>query len=47
MNASQNNGRWLVIALLLLGVILALVGLKFRRFPQRETPATAPATRQT
>jgi hypothetical protein len=45
MNASKNNGRWIVIGLLALGVILALVGLKYRRHPPRENPATTPVTR--
>ena len=29
-----NNGKWLVLGLLTLGVILALIGLKYRRFPE-------------
>ena len=41
------NGTWLVVGILLLGVVLALVGLKFRRFPEREgPPLTNPATTQ-
>ena len=36
------HGRWLVIGMLVLGVVLALVGLKFRRLPEDDGPATTP-----
>ena len=39
-----SNGRWLVVGILGLGVVLALVGLKFRRFPEGEGGSVAPAT---
>ena len=39
----QGNGRWVVIGIVVLGVVLALVGLKFRRFPEGDRPGeTAP-----
>jgi hypothetical protein len=40
---SNRSGVWAVIVILTLGVVLGLVGLKFRRFPEDEretTPAT-------
>ena len=44
---NTGNGTWLVVGILLLGVVLALVGLKFRRFPERDgAPPTTPATTQ-
>ena len=30
----SNNGKWLVVGMLALGVVLALIGLKYRRFPE-------------
>jgi len=36
------SGRGLVIGILMLGVILALVGLKFRRFPEDGGKSAAP-----
>jgi len=48
------NGSWLVIAVVTLGLILALIALKFRRFPHERgpqnsttqpAPTTAPASR--
>jgi hypothetical protein len=43
---TTSNGRWLVVGILAMGVVLALVGLKFRRFPEGERPGTVPATTQ-
>lgn len=40
------NGKWLVVGILALGVVLALVGLKFRRFPEGIRGVVAPATTQ-
>ena len=42
----SNNGAWAVIIILALGVVLALVGLKFRRFPEDlgKPPYPQPAT---
>jgi hypothetical protein len=42
---TAGNGRWLVVGILGLGVVLALVGLKFRRFPEGDRPLR-PATTQ-
>ena len=47
------TGSWLVIALVSLGLILALIGLKFRRFPHewqndrdiQPKPTTSPASK--
>ena len=39
----SNNGKWLVLGILALGIILALVGLKYRRFPEG-TRTGLPAT---
>jgi hypothetical protein len=30
----SNNGKWLVVGIVSLGVVLALIGLKYRRFPE-------------
>ena len=38
------NGKWLVVGILGLGVVLALVGLKFRRFPEGNRGVVVPAT---
>ena len=40
------NGKWVVIALVAVGLIAALAGTVFRRFPEewQRTPAGAPAT---
>ena len=38
---AAGNGKWLVIGLVTLGVVLAAVGVKFRRFPEEiRGPAT-------
>jgi hypothetical protein len=37
------NGKWLVIGLLALGVVLALVGVKYRQFPESREPTTRPS----
>ena len=40
----SNSGAWAVIVILALGVVLALVGLKFRRFPENVgRPSQPPA----
>jgi hypothetical protein len=36
-----NSGKWIVIAILALGVVAALVGLKFRYMPFGNPPAPA------
>jgi hypothetical protein len=42
------NGKWVVLGLLAVGVIAALAGLKFRRFPEDKPPgSTAPPATQT
>ena len=39
------NGRWLVVAVVAVGIVLALVGLKFRNpAPRQPAPATGPTT---
>jgi hypothetical protein len=38
-----NSGRGVVIGILVLGVFLALVGLKFRRFPEDDGKSLTPA----
>jgi hypothetical protein len=43
---TAGNGKWLVVGIVALGVVLALVGLKFRRFPEGERGVRAPATTQ-
>jgi hypothetical protein len=44
----KNSGRWLVIGMVALGVALALIGLKYRRFPEGGKPGMQqPATTQT
>ena len=43
---TAGNGKWLVVGILALGVVLALVGLKFRRFPENDRGLPAPATTQ-
>jgi hypothetical protein len=43
---AASNGKWLVVGILALGVVLALVGLKFRRFPEGEGGVRAPAATQ-
>jgi hypothetical protein len=44
----MTSGSWLVVGLLSAGVILALVALKYRRFPEDrpEIPATTRTTTQ-
>jgi len=43
---AAGNGKWLVIGLLALGVVLAAVGVKFRQFPEEgPAPTTVPVTR--
>jgi len=37
-----NNGKWLVLGLLTLGVVLALIGLKYRRSPEATRPGAPP-----
>jgi hypothetical protein len=45
----MTSGSWLVVGLLSAGVILALVALKYRRYPAadewRESPATTQSLR--
>jgi len=43
-HTAAGNGKWLVVGILALGVVLALVGLKFRRFPEGERGVAPPAT---
>jgi hypothetical protein len=43
---ATGNGKWLVVGIVALGVVLALVGLKFRRFPDGDRGAVPPATTQ-
>jgi hypothetical protein len=43
---AAGNGRWLVVGIVALGVVLALVGLKFRRFPENDRGVVPPATTQ-
>ncbi|MDB5323514.1 MAG: hypothetical protein JWN40_5145 [Phycisphaerales bacterium] len=42
----MGSGTWLVIGILALGVALAVVGVTFRRLPDRDRTVTAPATTQ-
>jgi hypothetical protein len=37
-----DSGRWLVIGILVLGVVLALVGLKFRQLPEEDGKSPVP-----
>jgi hypothetical protein len=44
MSDSKNsNGKWVVVALLAIGIIAALAGLKFREMPRDDQPATTRA----
>lgn len=38
------SGTWLVMVLVALGLAGAIVGVKYRRFPEQWRPATRPAT---
>ena len=38
------NGKWVVIALIALGLAAAVAGLKFRQWPGDRTPATTRST---
>jgi hypothetical protein len=35
-----SSGTWVVLALLAMGIIAALAGLKFRQMPRDDVPAT-------
>jgi hypothetical protein len=36
-----NNGKWLVVGVVAVGLVLAAVGLKYRKFDPRPTPLPA------
>lgn len=42
-DSKTSNGKWVVLALLTMGIIAALAGWKFREMPRDDQPATTRA----